>query len=89
MMLPQVVFKRYETTLALPIEYGTVSVGLVLSGLIFFQEYRCMDPWQIGLTLSGTAIVICGIQLIHRPSLPCTWPSSLSRPKMQPHQIST
>ena len=42
-----VVFQRYETTLALPIEYGTVNVGMVTAGVILLQEYRYMDAWQV------------------------------------------
>ena len=65
----RVVFKRYETTLALPIEYGTVNVVMVASGLVLYQEYKYMDTWQIAVMITGSAIVCVGIQLIHRDSL--------------------
>ena len=38
-----VVFRRYETTVALPIEYGVATFCDVLSGLIFYQEYKHMS----------------------------------------------
>jgi len=34
----RVVFKRYETTVALPVEYGAAAAGDVVSGLVFYQE---------------------------------------------------
>lgn len=37
-----VVFRRYETTVALPIEYGTTTALDVLSGLVFYRE--CVRP---------------------------------------------
>eukprot|EP00966_Prymnesium_polylepis_P099045 2293853-Prymnesium_polylepis.1 len=33
----RVVFKRYETTVALPVEYGAAAAGDVVSGLVFYQ----------------------------------------------------
>ena len=37
-----VVFGRFETTLALPIEYGIVNIAMVASGLILYQEHKYM-----------------------------------------------
>ena len=66
----RVVFKRYETTFALPIEYGTVNVAMVGSGLVLFQEHKYMETWQIAAMLVGSLVVCVGIQLLHRPALP-------------------
>jgi drug/metabolite transporter (DMT)-like permease len=55
------VFARYETTLALPIEYGSVCVANVLSGLVFYGERRFMSPLQLALVLAGVAVVLVGV----------------------------
>lgn len=59
----RVVFRRYETTSALPIEYGTVNVINVCSGLIFYQESKHMDTWQLGLVCAGVCVILLGIQI--------------------------
>jgi hypothetical protein len=38
---------RYETTVALPIEYGTCTAADVISGLLFYREYKHMSSWQV------------------------------------------
>lgn len=58
-----VVFRRYETTHALPIEYGTVTFFSVCSGLIFYGESRYMNNWQLALTIVGALIITVGISL--------------------------
>jgi hypothetical protein len=52
---------RYETTVALPIEYGTVTAVDVLSGLIFYREDRAMSTAQLTLVVAGCATTIVGI----------------------------
>ena len=56
-----VVYRRYETTIALPIEYGALNVCSVAAGLLFYDEGRFMKRWQLALVLSGTATVVLGI----------------------------
>ncbi len=55
------VFGRYQTTLALPIEYGTVNIGSMCSGLIFYAEAKYLATWQLSLTLVGLAVILSGI----------------------------
>jgi len=59
----RVVFSRYETTLALPVEYGTVNLCSVCSGLIFYGESRFMSSWQLMLNIAGLATVLVGISV--------------------------
>mmetsp|Transcript_36343 Transcript_36343/g.88407 ORF Transcript_36343/g.88407 Transcript_36343/m.88407 type:complete len:147 (+) Transcript_36343:359-799(+) len=59
----KVVYKRYETTVALPIEYGMVNVAMCASGLIFYQEHKFYEPWQLTLTVSGSIVVCIGIMI--------------------------
>merc|ERR1712107_101513 len=59
----KVVFERYDTTLALPVEYGTVSVASICTGLIFFREGKLMEPWQLALSVTGIFVIIGGIQI--------------------------
>ena len=47
---------RYETTLALPIEYGVCTALDVTSGLLFYAEYEHMSRSQLGLVVGGTAV---------------------------------
>jgi len=57
------VFKRYETTKALPIEYGAVMAVNAMSGLIFFNESKFMETWQIALTSVGVFIIVIGLMV--------------------------
>jgi len=57
----QIVYRRYETTLALPIEYGFVNVAATASGLLAYDEIGYMETWQISLAISGALIVLVGI----------------------------
>lgn len=57
----RVVFARYETTIALPIEYGTVNACSVCSGLIFYGEQEYMEGWQLALNVAGLLIILVGI----------------------------
>jgi len=52
---------RYETTRALPVEYGAVNTVSAFSGLIFYREIRDMSGVQLGLTLAGAFVILCGI----------------------------
>ena len=49
--------------MALPIEYGTMNVGAICSGMLFFDEKRTMATWQIGLGVFSTFPVLLGIAL--------------------------
>ncbi len=69
----RIVYARYETTLALPIEYGVVNIAMVLSGLLLFNEAEYMASWQLALTCTGTGLVTLGVFIVHRPALPCAW----------------
>jgi hypothetical protein len=51
----------YETTRALPVEYGAVNTASAFSGLVFYREHRGMSGLQLGLTLAGVATILCGI----------------------------
>ena len=59
----KVVYKRYETTIALPIEYGVVNVAMCASGLIFYQEHRYYETWQLTVTIVGSVVVCLGISI--------------------------
>ena len=64
----RVVYRKYETTVALPIEYGALNAGNVLVGLLFYQEHRFMDSTQLALALSGTAVILIGIAVGRIPA---------------------
>lgn len=57
----QNVFRRYDVTLALPIEYGAVMACDALSAIIFYREYKYMENWQFTLVITGVVVVILGI----------------------------
>ena len=59
----RVVFRRYETTMALPIEYGTVFVANSCSGLLFFDETSNMEAWQVAVVLLSVVIVLGGMDV--------------------------
>ena len=63
-----VVFRRYETTLALPIEYGAVQVCAVCSGLIFYDEVDAMAAWQLGVCIFGALVILFGVGVGRLPS---------------------
>ena len=52
---------RYETTTALPVEYGTVFVANSCSGLLFFDETKRMATWQVINVLVSVCIVLIGM----------------------------
>mmetsp|Transcript_44015 Transcript_44015/g.87991 ORF Transcript_44015/g.87991 Transcript_44015/m.87991 type:complete len:125 (-) Transcript_44015:234-608(-) len=55
------VFRRYEVSVALPIEYGTVTAVDVISGLVFFREYEELEPWRVFLIIAGCGVCIIGV----------------------------
>jgi len=57
----QNVFRRYDVTQALPIEYGAVMACDALSAIIFYKENEYMEDWQLALTLAGLVVIIIGI----------------------------
>ena len=57
----RVVFRRYETTMALPIEYGTMNALATCSGLLFYEEGATAAPWQLSLAIISLALVCLGI----------------------------
>jgi hypothetical protein len=67
----KIVFTRYETTTALPIEYGTVNACSALSGLLFFREFQFMMPAQLAACLIGIVIVLLGVAVSVRTRLGC------------------
>ena len=52
---------RYDVSVALPIEYGTVTAIDVLSGLVFYKEYEDLETWRIATIAGGCVICILGI----------------------------
>jgi len=55
------VFKRYETTKALPIEYGAVMAINAMSGLIFYKESKYMEGWQVSMMSAGVLVIVIGL----------------------------
>ncbi|KAJ1640629.1 hypothetical protein T492DRAFT_927230 [Pavlovales sp. CCMP2436] len=55
------VFRKYEATAALPIEYGTVNGVSACSGLIFYLEYKSMSQNELILTFFGLVLIFAGI----------------------------
>jgi len=55
------VFRRYDVTQALPIEYGGVMACDALSAIIYYGEDNYMEKWQLTMTLIGVSIIIVGI----------------------------
>lgn len=67
----KIVFTRYETTTALPIEYGTVCACSVLSGLLFYDEIKYMHGWQVVLCIVAVFVVLSGVAVSVRTRLGC------------------
>merc|ERR1711920_1221776 len=59
----RVVFGRYEATIAMPVEYGTLNAASVLTGLLFYKEGIYMGAWQLTSVLLGATIIVLGILL--------------------------
>ena len=58
-----IVFRRFETTVALPIEYGAVNFGSVCAGLLLYQEWRYMTAAQLALQVGGLLLILLGITI--------------------------
>ena len=56
----KVVFARYQTTLALPIEYSMLNICAVGGGLLFYNEVVYMNQWQLPLVLAGCGVMTLG-----------------------------
>ena len=56
----KVVFARYQTTLALPIEYSMLNICAVGGGLLFYHEVVYMNQWQLPLVLAGCGVMTLG-----------------------------
>merc|ERR1719285_1350506 len=50
------VFRRYDVTQALPIEYGGVMACDALSAIIYYGENDYMEKWQLILTFVGVVV---------------------------------
>lgn len=59
----ELVYRRCETSQALPVEYGTVTAVAVCSGILFFQEYKLMDTVQLLIMIVGVLVLSGGIAL--------------------------
>ena len=68
----KVVYTRFELTLGLPIEYGTVQVASVLGGLFFYQEAEPMlpQPWRLPTIFAGLFIILVGVALSSQKQFP-------------------
>ena len=55
------VFRRYEVTVALPIEYGALNAANVCTGLLFYAEHESMTDRQLALVVGGLAVILSGI----------------------------
>ena len=59
--LMPIVYKRFEVSVALPVEYGAVNFGAVAVALGFYDEHLYMESWQLALQLVGCALILVGI----------------------------
>lgn len=57
------VLRRYETTVALPIEYGALNAASACTGLLFFNERLSLSSWQLACNVGGVATILVGIAL--------------------------
>lgn len=55
------VYRRFEITDSITLEYGTISLAAIFSGLIFFGNVDRMEGWQQGCTWSGVVVMIIGL----------------------------
>ena len=58
-------YKRFEVSVALPVEYGSVNFGAVAVALGFYDEHLYMESWQLALQLVGCALILVGIGVGH------------------------
>lgn len=64
-----VVYARYETTTGLPIEYGSLNVFNVCTGLLFFKEYEDMELHQGVLLGISVGFIVLGATLNYLAAL--------------------
>jgi hypothetical protein len=57
------VFRRYDVTQALPIEYGGVMICDALSALIYYKEDSYMEEWQLLMVIGGVCVIVLGIMI--------------------------
>lgn len=57
----KVVYARFESTRALPVNYGIDNAVSVCTGLVFFNEQQYMSDAQLSFTLAGLATILFGI----------------------------
>ena len=57
------VLARYETTVALPIEYGALKAASALTGLLFYRERLQLKSWQLTCTSVGVVLILAGIAI--------------------------
>ena len=55
------VLARYETTQALPIEYGALNAASACTGLLFYDERLHLSAWQLDCTVGGVFVILVGI----------------------------
>lgn len=63
-----IVYQRYEVSVALPIEYGALNACTVLSGLLFYDEHKFMQGWQLACQVAGAIIILIGIGIGRIPA---------------------
>jgi len=68
--LMRITYRRNEVTIALPIEYGAVTVFDFVSGLVFFSETDYMESWAVALAAAGIGVVVLGICVTQLEALP-------------------
>ena len=56
-----IVFRKHEVSIALPIEYGALNFGNVMTGLIFFGEHFYMSLFELTFQILGAIIILIGI----------------------------
>merc|ERR1712100_26436 len=66
----KIVYTRYETTTAMPIEYGTLHLGVIIGGIVFFQEHKQMEAWQFMSAVVGLSFVLIGVFVSSLKELP-------------------
>eukprot|EP00471_Norrisiella_sphaerica_P003771 CAMPEP_0184492720 /NCGR_PEP_ID=MMETSP0113_2-20130426/24082_1 /TAXON_ID=91329 /ORGANISM="Norrisiella sphaerica, Strain BC52" /LENGTH=433 /DNA_ID=CAMNT_0026877675 /DNA_START=396 /DNA_END=1697 /DNA_ORIENTATION=+ len=67
----KIVYARYQTICALPIQFGTVNVIAVLNGFVIFEEHKYMEPWQVGVVIVGLFTILAGIEMGRREVTKC------------------
>uniref|UniRef100_A0A7S0NRN9 Magnesium transporter n=1 Tax=Calcidiscus leptoporus TaxID=127549 RepID=A0A7S0NRN9_9EUKA len=66
----RMVYKRFELSRALPIEYGTVTSAGICSGLVFYRETDYMDGQSVAFTITGLLFILVSIGVTMLRQLP-------------------